>query len=500
MSGQQAAGKSRMPIVLGVDLGTTKITSIAVDAGSGSILAIASAINAANITSDQDRARSRSEWDAKRIISTACQCLAEISKTLESRVREVVGISVTGQQHGMVLVDSRLQSLSPLINWQDRRSLERMPYREMTWLAAAREAIGPDAWRETGCQLHPGFMAVTLFEMVARDALPPEARALFIMDYFTAVLTGTVPVSEPSCAGSSGVFDVRKRDWNEDAIGRLGLPRSLFPEIREANLPVGHLTTDMARETGLPSGTPVFGAIGDHQASFLGSVADRGQSVLVNVGTGAQVAVYHEAFDFIAPIELRPFPCGGSLLSNVGLAGGWSYQVLENFFSNVGRGLLRADCSKKLYDHMNQLAREIPSGADGVRCEPCFSGTRLDASIRGSITGLSPQNFTAGHLARAVLEGMSRSLHEGFQTIHRVTNAAPTRLVAAGNGLRENRLLAEIVTKSFGLEMMFTEHREEAAFGAALVATVGARIFPNLDAAARNLIRTTLNAHPENPL
>jgi sugar (pentulose or hexulose) kinase len=482
-----------MPIVIGVDLGTTKITSLAVEAGSETILAMASTVNDANITSEADRARGRSEWQADRILAAACQCLRDISRKLEARSQDVVGLGVTGQQHGMVLVDANLHPISPLINWQDRRALDRMPDRDSTWLATARQAMRSDIWQQTGCQLHPGFMAVTLFELGVRGLIPAGARSLFIMDYWTAVLTGQDPVCEPSCAGSSGVFDVRCRNWHDDAIRALGLSRSLFPEIREANELVGGLTNESAQATGLPAGTPVYAAIGDHQASFLGSVADRRNSILVNVGTGAQVAVYTDGFDFVAPIELRPFPCGGNLLSNVGLAGGWSYQVLEQFFQDVGSNLFQAESSKKLYETMNQLAKGIAAGAEGLSCEPRFSGTRLDPAQRGSITGLSPQNFTAGHLARAILEGMSRSLHDGFKAIRQVTNHSPTKLVAAGNGLRENLLLAEIVSQAFDLSMSFTEHREEAAFGAALVASVGQKIFANLDEAAQKSIRTTRN-------
>jgi sugar (pentulose or hexulose) kinase len=270
----------------------------------------------------------------------------------------------------------------------------------------------------------------------------------------------------------------------------LGLSPSLFPEIREAHQSVGTITREAAQSTGLPAGVPVFAAIGDHQASFLGSVADRRNSVLVNVGTGAQVAAFTDGLQFVAPIELRPFPCGGNLLSNVGLAGGWSYQVLETFFRDVGKSLFQFESQEKVYEVMNRLAQGVSPGADGLTCEPRFSGTRLDPTVRGSISGLSPQNFTAAHLSRAVLEGMGRSLHDGFKAIHQVTNESPSRLVAAGNGLRENSLLADIVSQAFDLKITFTQHREEAAFGASLVASVGSGIFPNLDEAARQSIHS----------
>ena len=480
-----------MPLVIGVDLGTTKVTSIAVDSSSGAILAIGSAANEARITSPHDAAQGRSEWDARQIVKITIECLSRMADQLGKQVFEVVGIGVTGQQHGMVLVDSELNPVSPLINWQDRRALDLMPDSEITWLQGARNAFGPDAWRRTGCWLQPGFMAVTLFEMAHRKTVPPGVRALFIMDYFTAFITGQVPVTEPSCAGSSGVFNVRDRQWDAAAISALGLSRDLFPEIREAHQPTGGLSDEFARITGLPAGIPVFAPIGDHQASFLGSVADRQSTVLVNVGTGAQVAVYTEGVDFIAPIELRPFPGNGNLLSNVGLAGGWSYQVLEQFFGDAGHHLFQVKSSDKLYPMMNELAAAIPAGSDGLRCEPRFSGTRLDPTVRGSISGLSPQNFTAGHLCRAILEGMGRSLYEGFLAIQQVNQSQPTLLVAAGNGLRENPLLAKIVSEAFNLPMLFTRHREEAAFGAALVASVGTGLFKSLEEAARQLIATS---------
>lgn len=480
-----------MPIVVGVDLGTTKITSVAVDLRSGTIIAIGSAPNDARVTSPSDAARGRSEWDAKQILTATCQCLTKLAEQLQQRLSDVVGIGVTGQQHGMVLVDSQLNPISPLINWQDRRALDPMPGSETTWLHAARSALGTDAWQRTGCWLQPGFMAVTLFERVKQRTVPHGARALFIMDYFTAAITGTSPVTEPSCAGSSGVFNVETREWDDAAIAALGLSRDLFPEICEAHQQVGKLSAKFGMMTGLPVGTPVFAPIGDHQASFLGSVADPANSVLVNVGTGAQVAMYTEGSSFVAPIELRPFPCSGNLLSNVGLAGGWSYQVLEQFFADVGLRLFQEKSNAKLYSVMTELAAGIPAGSDGLRCEPRFSGTRLDPTVRGSIQGLSPQNFTAGHLCRAVLEGMGRSLYEGFQAIQQVNQAKPTSLVAAGNGLRENPLLAEIVSQAFNLPILFTRHREEAAFGAALVASVGSGQMKSLREAAQQLIVTS---------
>ncbi len=459
-----------MSIVVGVDLGTTKITSVAVDSRSGENLAVGTLANAANITSEADRSRGRSEWDATRIVSQGLACLKQVADMLGDKVRDIVAIGLTGQQHGMLLVDADGKPASPLINWQDRRSLDRYQDSQHSWLDETRTRLGDSSWKRTGCRLQPGFMAGTLFWLKSHGQLPKGTRALFIMDHFGAQLTGGTAITEPSCAGSSGVLNVRTRQWDPESIAALGLPATLFPEIREANEQIGRLSAQASLASGLPQGIPVFAPIGDHQASFIGSVTDRVNSVLVNVGTGAQVAVYTDEFAFEPPIELRPFPGGGNLLSNVGLAGGWSYQVLEHFFRDVGRLMFQAESSGPLYEPLNQLAASVPPGADGLRCDPLFAGTRLDPSVRGSLTGLSPQNFTARHLARAVLEGMARSLRDGYAAVERITGRSQSQLIAAGNGLRENPLLAEIVSQSFGLQMVFTAHREEAAYGAALMA------------------------------
>jgi sugar (pentulose or hexulose) kinase len=262
----------------------------------------------------------------------------------------------------------------------------------------------------------------------------------------------------------------------------------MFPEVTEANQPIGKLSSGMAQTIGLPAGVPVFVPIGDHQASFLGSVTDAATTALLNVGTGAQVAAFTSGAEFEPPVELRPFPIHGNLLSSVGLAGGWSFQVVESFFRDIGRRLFGADLAAAgLYESMIQLASEAAPGTGGLRCEPSFAGTRADASQRGSVTGLSAQNFTAAYFTRAVLEGMARDYREAYERIVKQGGVRHARLAAAGNGLRANRVLAQIVQDAMGMPICVTRHREEAAFGAALIAAVGSGICSDLPQASRRV-------------
>jgi sugar (pentulose or hexulose) kinase len=280
-------------------------------------------------------------------------------------------------------------------------------------------------------------------------------------------------------------LNVQTRRWDAESIRALDLPLELFPEIREANQPIGPLCEQVAEATSLAAGTPVFSPIGDHQASFLGSLRDFRKDVLVNVGTGAQVAVFTEGYRFADPVELRPLPIRHNLLSNVGLAGGWSYQILENFFRKICRDVLQVESDAPVYERLNELAAVVPPGCDGLVCDPHFSGTRAVPGARGAFANVTPQNMTPGHFARAVMEGMARSLRDGYRYLSVSENRLRGRLVAAGNALRENTVLRESVEKEFGQSLSFTCHREEAAFGAALTASVGAGLFSSLEEAAR---------------
>jgi sugar (pentulose or hexulose) kinase len=160
---------------------------------------------------------------------------------------------------------------------------------------------------------------------------------------------------------------------------------------------------------------------------------------------------------------------------------------LERFFRQVGSDLLGTESAGKVYARMDQLAAEVARGADGLRCEPFFTGTRAEPERRATWTGMTDRNFTPAHLTRALLEGMARAFRNGRDLIQQATGRAGSRLVGAGNGLRESPVLAQLVAEEFGLPLVFPRHHEEAAYGAALVAAVGAGVFPGLDAAGKLL-------------
>lgn len=476
-----------MALVLGVDIGTTSITALALDAAAGAVRGKVTRANQAESTAADDRQRGRSEWDAAASAAIALDCLADLAQQVQAAPGDWAGIGITGQQHGTVLVDAQLRPLTPFINWQDRRGDDPLPGAGHSYVQEALARLGPSAAERTGCRLAAGYLGLTLFWLHAHHRLPTNATACFLMDYFAALLTGHPPVTDATCAASSGIFDLRRGDWDEPALAALDLPRRLLPPVQRSGALLGRLTKALAERTGLPAGVPVFVGIGDNQASFLGSVADRRSTALVNVGTGAQTAAFSDRFCIDPEMETRPFPGGGYLLVCAGLCGGRSYALLERFYREVGRQFFQVDPSAALYEHMNRLAESVPRGADGLRCDPTFTGTRAHPELRASWTGLSAANFTPAHMTRSLLEGLARSLHEGFVLVTQRAGLDCHRLVGAGNGLRENPLLARIVAEEFGMPLHLSEHREEAAYGAALLAAVGTGICADLASAGQRI-------------
>jgi sugar (pentulose or hexulose) kinase len=198
--------------------------------------------------------------------------------------------------------------------------------------------------------------------------------------------------------------------------------------------------------------------------------------VLINVGTGAQVMAAIDHFAFMPPLETRPLPRSGNLLVSAQLCGGRAYAVLERFFHGVLEQLGGLEVREKLYDTLNRLADGVPSGSDGLRCRPLFTGTRAEPELRASWTGMSPENFTAAHMARALLEGIAEVLAEDYARIGRAAGKTYRRVVGSGNALRKNPVLCRAAAQRVGLPLRLLPYEEEAAVGAARTAAWGARL------------------------
>lgn len=209
---------------------------------------------------------------------------------------------------------------------------------------------------------------------------------------------------------------------------------------------------------------PVSIAIGDNQASVFSTLADE-NDVLVNIGTGSQISVVSNKVSNSLDIETRPYFDGKYLLVGAALCGGRAYSLLKNFYSEIFGYLKKLD-DNQVYKIMNDM---LKNSSDGLfKVDTRFAGTRLDANVKGSMSGITIENFTPSALTYAVLCGMADELLDMYKQM----NVSKSGIVGSGNGIRKNKALVKIFEEKLGAKMKIPKHVEEAAVGAAMFGMV----------------------------
>lgn len=426
--------------LLGIDIGTTTICGVVVK--DGKVLSSVTKKNDSNISGS-------AVWEKlqnpDRIRETA---LSIVSELLE-KFPDVARIGVTGQMHGILYLNQDGLPVSPLYTWQDNRGMQ--PFDKQETYALHLSHL-------TGYPLATGFGIVTHYYNQQNHAVPENAAVFCtIHDYIAMVLAGqTKPVTEASDAASLGIFDIACGCFDTDALVAAGIDASLLPPL--TSVPC----------IGSYHGIPVYVAIGDNQASFLGATAGDLQAMLVNMGTGGQFCVHTKTYLTCPGLETRPFPLGGYLITGSSLCGGRAYALLEQFWTQAVE-MVNSSPAVSCYDAMDRLLSSATKPANLPVITPLFQGTRSEPHLKGSITGLSTENFTPLHFTWAMLEGMAEELFGMYQN-YLTAGGAPGTLVGSGNGLRKNRHLQQCVSEKFGIPLRLSDCEEEAATGAALFA------------------------------
>jgi sugar (pentulose or hexulose) kinase len=329
-------------------------------------------------------------------------------------------------------------------------------------------------------------MGSTLCWLLANKALPGGThRVSFVHDWLGGALRGGLPVTDPADAGSAGLFDLSRMRWHEEIIRALKLADGLLPPVRESGEVVGPVAAAAAKESGLPAGMPVCNATGDNQASVVGSIADMDKSVLVNIGTGGQISWAVPSFRRAAGMETRYLPGRRFMLVGASLCGGRAYAWINDVVRDWLRAMGREIDREAAYAKLNEMAASAPAGAGGVTARTTLVGTRRDPAVRGAFEGVSLGNFSLPNVARAVLEGVVEELCAFYDLAGGDMRSAHGAAIASGNAVRKNPLLCEILASRLGKPVKVPKHREEAAFGAALVAGVGAGVWRDMDEAGR---------------
>lgn len=447
---------------IGLDIGTTSVCGILADAKTGEILRAHTRPNDTFLPAEQPFVKRQ---DPVRLLAI----LQEILEELLREGSDVVSIGITGQMHGIVYLDKAGEPVGPLTIWQDGRGDQ--PYRDGQTYAAYMQ-------KKTGYPLATGYGAVTYF-YDQQNGLVPENATQFctIHDLAAMKLSGrTAPVLHPSDAASLGLYDLKNNRFDAAAIQALGLDPTMFPAVADGFVALGSYR-----------GIPVSAAIGDNQASVIGSVADLEHSVLVNVGTGSQISATTDRPPKDAALDCRPLIPERYLLAGSSLCGGRAYALLEKLFREIA-GAVTGTEVKSAYPAMDRLMADWAGEPTSLSVQTTFSGTRTAPAVRGSITGIGTENLTMATLCDGFMNGMVTELTELYAAMRPYLLQEKTVLVGSGNGLRYNLPLRRRFETAFGLPMIIPAGKEEAAFGAALYGMVAAGVYADL-AAAQKLIR-----------
>jgi len=410
------------------------------------------------------------EWEKLQDVHSVYDKVERLVCELTNKYAPVGCIGVTGQMHGILYINKDGDAVSPLYTWQDGRGD-----------IVLKEGISycMDLIKKTGYSLASGYGVVTHYYNLKNNIVPTTAwNICTIQDYVAMRLAQrTVPLINNSDALSLGLFDIKSNSFDVTALEFAGVAVSLFPKIN-INPEIIGMTKD---------GIPVAVAIGDNQASFIGSVNSVHDSVLVNIGTGSQISVHTTSYVEWPHIDVRPFFGNGCLLVGSPLCGGHGYALLESFFREVAKMVTGCEFTE-LYDVMGKAVGDFMTLENKLNISTQFCGTREEPNARGSIKNIGVHNFTPQHFTVGVLEGMVEKLFDFYKNILVNLDKKPTKLIGSGNGIRRNQILQKIISKQFNLSLKIPVYTEEAANGATLFTLVGIGYFKNLTE-AQSIIR-----------
>jgi xylulokinase len=373
---------------------------------------------------------------------------------------DVKAIGLTGQMHGLVLLDGTDQPLRPAILWNDQRTGAECD--EMRATLGRRRLIAT-----TGNDALTGFTAPKI--LWVRNHEPDiYARARHVLlpkDYLRLRLTGEHAMDRAGGAGTI-LFDLTFRDWSPSVLADLGLDPAWFPPTFEGPAVTGTVTAEAAAATGLVEGTPVVGGGGDQAANAVGVGAVREGVAALSLGTSGVVFVTTDAPQVEPEGRLHAF-ChavpGKWHLMGVMLSAAGS---LRWFNDELAPGVA--------VEELVASAEPVPAGSDGLIFLPYLSGERTphpDPLARGAFVGLTVRH-TRAHLVRAVLEGVAFGLRDSLALI-RGTGVAVDQVRASGGGTR-SALWRQILADILQAEVVTLGTAEGAAYGAAVLAAVGA--------------------------
>jgi len=463
--------------VLGIDVGTGGTRALLLDPA-GRVLGAATAEHAEMASpqlgwAEQDP---RDWWRAARVAIEECLTAAGATGA------DVSAVGLSGQMHGLVLLDAAGEVVRPALLWCDQRTEKEC--REITERVGAKRLIELVA--------NPALTGFTLPKIWWVRKHEPElwSRVRSIMlpkDYVRFKLTGARATDVADASGTL-LFDVVKRRWSVEMLEASDLKAEILPEVFESPEITGRVTKNGAAASGLREGTPVVAGGGDQAAGAVGMGIVAPGNVSATIGTSGVV--------FAATSDPVVEPKGRIHTFCHAIPGRWHVMGVTQGAGLSLRWFRDQFAGGASYDGLMIEAAAAPSGSDGLLWAPYLMGERtphLDPNARGALVGLTAQH-TRAHVLRAILEGVAFSLRDTF-TIFREL-AVPVKSIRLGGGGARSYLWQQIQADIYGMPVDLVAAEEGAAYGAALLAGVGADMWPSVDAACQTAVRVAKRVEP----
>jgi xylulokinase len=477
-----------MSHTLGLDLGTTGVKVLAV-APDGEIVASASEeyplYHPEVGWSEQDPA----DWWAG---TTAAVESVLADPAVDADAVDAVGL--TGQMHGSVFLDEAGEVLRPAILWNDTRTTAQCE--------RIHETVGEERLLELAS--NPAFEGFTAPKILWVQANEPGVfertdRILLPKDYLRYRLTDGF-ATDVSDASGTLLLDVGERDWSAELLEALEIPRSTLPEVYESPEVTGTVTEAAAEATGLPAGTPVVAGAGDNAAGAVGTGVIGDGDAWGSIGTSGVV--------FVATDEELTDPGGRAHtfchavpgmwhVMGVMLAAGGAFRWFADTLGGPEAQVAEFLDEDDQYDLLTREAASVEPGSEGLVFLPYIDGERTphrDADARGVFFGLSSRHEKP-HLVRSVMEGVTYGLRDSLGIV-RELGVEVTELKASGGGAK-SPLWRQIQADVLDADILTPAVDEGPAYGAALLAGVGAGTYPDVETACERAVAVTERVEPD---
>ena len=468
-----------MNYLLGIDCGTSGTKTVLFDE-KGVVIASASA----EYPLYQPH-NGYAEQDAEDWKNAMLETIGEVIAKSGIDSADIAGIGLSGQMHGLVMLDSGGNVLRKAIIWCDQRTGAQVD--KMNELCGEKIAE---------ISANPALTGWTAAKILwVRDNEPQvyeKCRHILLpKDYLRYVLTGEL-ATEVSDASGMQLLDVKNRCWSDELCSLLGIDKAMLAQVYESCEVTGRVTKQIAEQTGLKEGTIVVGGAGDNAAAALGTGVCRQGRAFTTIGTSG-VVFAHTDTPLIDP-KGRVHTCCAAVpnswhVMGVTQAAGLSLRWFrDNFCESEIQQAKQLGVSE--YELMSRQAEKIPAGCERLLYLPYLMGERtphLDADARGVFFGLSAVH-TKAHILRAVMEGVAYSLRDCVE-VFREMGVCVSDMAACGGG-GSSALWRSMLADLYGCGVKTVTSKEGPALGAAILAAVGAGIYSSVEQACDALVQS----------